>query len=40
MTPARTPRQKRRHGLLGMTVEAAIVLACIAFAVAIAWWAA
>lgn len=33
MTPERTYPQKRRHGLLGMSVEAAIVIACIASAI-------
>ncbi|WP_287484551.1 hypothetical protein [Rhodococcus sp. (in: high G+C Gram-positive bacteria)] len=42
MTPPapHTHPQKRRHGLLVMTVEAAIVIACVAAAITIVWWAA
>ncbi|WP_261779116.1 hypothetical protein [Rhodococcus erythropolis] len=42
MTPP-TPRingRKRGHGLFGMTVETAVILACIASAIAVVWWAA
>lgn len=40
MTPHRTNRRKRRHELLGMTVETAVILGCIISALAIVWWAA
>ncbi len=40
MTPHRGNRRKRRHELLGMAVETAVVLGCIASAILAVWWAA
>lgn len=38
MTPHRGDRRKRRHESLGMAAETAVVLGCIATAIAIVCW--
>lgn len=42
MTPAppRSNRRKRMQEQLGVSVETALILGCILFAIVIAWWAA